>query len=478
VRGKIKNTQNQLTANDVEALEIIEIIRKHRARLALSVGELGNIYTVFFHDLVVHFTGIVIQRRVSGEYVDGILFPWVDKSYSLDPFYLDIQLDRIKSLTQDPKTWLRRQAFCSVALGEALPISGYGRLFASQFVNLLGGYKEFVRGYLQYQEQQIEDLAAMACEICTVFAIRRPEIIVDNWRRYALLHTTGVQEVVCENGIILGTRNNLQNRKLAVNYLQQGKEVVAITHGEVANSVMDEPPFGYSERTLCKTLIDYGDFDKSGRFNAPLVAPEKRLYRTSVAVSDLHRPSDRIVLPSRERVSALYIPTTYSGNGLYGPFHCYEDCVYRDWHFDLFASFSGLTFKVHPKSRADPPRGVRFDNRRLEVCINDYNLLVFDYFATGAMLALASEKPVIYFDIGLRQLHPYFLSQLKKRCEYARIDLSGHRTYQVKEILASIWSKSIPRSNLDIVRFSVSRESKFDLVELFSAVNKGVSPNW
>jgi hypothetical protein len=98
-----------------------------------------------------------------------------------------------------------------------------------------------------------------------------------------LLHTTAEQQILHERGLLLGTRNNLQNRKLATNYLQQGKEVVAVTHGEVANSVMDEPSFGYSERTLCSTLVGYGDFNQDGSFNVSWVSPQRRLYRSGLS---------------------------------------------------------------------------------------------------------------------------------------------------------------------------------------------------
>jgi len=160
---------------------------------------------------------------------------------------------------------------------------------------------------------------------------------------------------------------------------------------------------------------------------------------------------------------------------LYGPFHAFEDLKYRKWQDAVCRTLKGVTFKVHPKSRSGPIAGVRLEKRPLEFCIKDYDYLVFDYFATGAMLGLVSNKPVIYCDIGLRNLHPDFLNHLKNRCEYVKIDLENldknYLTIQLSEALSS--QKSF--SNEGIKKYVFCKSNNFSWKEIFLRLNSGKS---
>lgn len=467
------NIDRSIRPLDLDGLAIVDTVKQYHTQLTADVGSIGNICLVFMHDLVVHFSGILIQRAALEHYPDKVVFPYVDKHYAISPYEIGAGSFRIAESQIGLKSWLRRLELSRTALGEALPFGYRHDRLAAKVVNLLGSHKPFTRVYLPRRDEQIRVLCDLVMQLCRTFEIPGSDIVWRNWQQYVMQHTIANQFTIHDRGLLLGTRNNLQNRKLAVNYLQQNKEVVAVTHGEVANSVMDEPPFGYSERTLCSTLIDYGNFDQDGTYNAPLVRPQQRLYRNAPLAQALHRPSEHIELPGRNRCKALYIPTTYSGNGLYGPFHIYEDTKYRRWQRGLFAGFVGLTFKAHPKSRSIPLSGVPVDKRRLEDCIGDYDLLVFDYFATGSMLALVSDKPVIYFDIDLRRLHPQFMQDLKNRCEYVKIDLAGPLKQQVDSALTQFWSAGTVRSSAAITRYSLYSQNSFSWVALFRALNRG-----
>lgn len=478
LRKSVNSVNSMPQSIDTDLLVIIELIKKRFQTLSMEVGPIGNIFTIFMHDLVVHFSGILMHRAALERYPDEVKFPWVNKNYALLPYTTDIHTNGRLNLANQLKSSLRRLPLSRVALGSALPFGYRQEWFAAKAINLLASYKPFVQAYLPQRNQQIDGLLDFVIDLCRLHGIPRVETVRENWQQYCAFHTSDEQPVFREHGILLGTRNNLENRKLAVNYLQQGKEVIAITHGEVANSVMDEPPFGYSERTLCTTLIDFGDFDCDGEYNAPLISPRQRFYRSAPVARSIHRPCDDIQLPNRQYCRALYIPTTYTGNGLYGPFHIYEDALYRRWQQALFGTFPGLTLKAHPKSRSQPPADIRVERRQLEACILDYELLVFDYFATGSMLALMSDKPVIYFDIGLRRLHPNFIKDLKSRCEYAKIDLAHNMEEQVRVALVCIRSAGVVRSNLAMAHYALCERPSFNWLELFSAAASGTPPSW
>ncbi len=460
---------------DSDTLKVIEQIKRTYIEVSSEVGEAGNILLLFAHDLAVHFSGILIHREAQEHYADDFSFPYINRQYATSPHRVGTASFESTVVGHGLKTYLRRLPLSHVALGEALPFGYRQDLIAAKWINLMGNYKPFVQAFLPRYKDQMQVLHDLIMQICFSIDIPDREVIWTNWHQYITLHTTPNQRVVCERGLILGTRNNLQNRKLATNYLQQGKEVVAVTHGEVANSVMDEPPFGYSERSLCSTLVDYGDFDQDGIFNRPWMLPKKRLYRSGPSALAAYKPSDHIVLSDRSRSRALYIPTTYTGNGLYGPFHAYEDAVYRRWQSGLVEAFPNLTFKVHPKSRSAPLEGVALDKRQLEDCISEYDLLVFDYFATGSMLAMVSDKPIIYCDIGLRRLHVEFLQDLKNRCEYVKIDLNCPIKPQLNDALLRCWANSVRRSNEEMKRYVFCEKTTFNWIDLFRTLEKGQS---
>jgi len=475
----MRSVEQNLQETDRVSLALVEVLKSRFQETTTVVGPVGNLYTVFFHDLMLHFSGILIHRIAREHYRDPVQFPRVNKHYALSPYSVSSQ-DLVPSPSgRRLKTLVRRLPLSRVALGEALPF-GYGQgQVTSKIINLLGSFKPFVRAHLPKQREQIDSLLDTVDEVCRLYEIPRRGIVRENWCRYAKFHTTEIQAPLRERGIILGTRNNLQNRKLAVNYLQQDKEVVAITHGEVSNSVMDEPPFGYSERTLCTTLIDYGDFDEDGDYNRALLNPVQRFYRSAPTVAGQYRSSSRIRRPDPSRCRTLYIPTTYSGNDLYGPFHIYEDAVYRQWQSILFEVLPRLTMKTHPQSKYEPSvPGALIERRQLEECIADYDLLVFDYFATGAVLAVMSNKPVIYFDIGLRRLAPKFATDLRDRCEYAKISLSSDMRKQCADAMEKFWSADREWSNSEIFQYSMCEEEHFHWPSLFKAVSTGLPPSW
>ena len=64
---------------DTKALVIVEQLKRYHGQLSNEVGPVGNIFLIFTHDLVVHFSGILIQRGALEYYGDHVIFPWVNK---------------------------------------------------------------------------------------------------------------------------------------------------------------------------------------------------------------------------------------------------------------------------------------------------------------------------------------------------------------------------------------------------------------
>jgi hypothetical protein len=331
---------------------------------------------------------------------------------------------------------------------------------------MIGGLQAPTKAYLSIQKEQLDALSDVIEDICNEHQIPKYGTIQRNWMNFSKLHTTLERKTLKQNRIILGTRNDLQNRKLAVNFLQQGKEVVGFTHGEITNAVFDEPPYGYSERSLCSVLVEYGDYDKDGIHNRALIRPGKTLYRSSGVIKSRFTTNESIGRTKLGKARILYIPTTYTGNSVYGPFHVYEDSVYREWHKALMVALPTLTFKAHPKSRGQIGGSARIQRGWLEDCIDHYDVLVVDYLSTASVLSLTTQKPVIFFDIGLRRLSEEFMEDVGRRCKYVKIDINGDLLGQVKECLDEYESETNEWSNREMAKYSICLEDSFNWVDL------------
>ena len=305
---------------DAEIVTIVEMIYRYHQEMSEIVGPVGNIFTVFCHDLAIHFSGILLQRAASGSYVDVPTFPYVDKRYAISPYRIDLPTAPNPTAKWDYKNWLREIQIIPLAMGNSLPYGYKQQWLTSKLVSLHGTFQRPVRGFLPKRRQQIETLLSCISELCSDHAVPAVGTVQNNWARYADIHTIEVQKCLNQNIIILGNRQDLQNRKLAVNFLQQDKEVVAFTHGEIASVVFDEPMYGYAERTLCSTLVEYGKQDVEVPNSKVLVRPKAILHRNSSVAQTQYRRSECIESRDLNESQVLYIPTTYVGNQIYGHF--------------------------------------------------------------------------------------------------------------------------------------------------------------
>ena len=109
---------------DSDTLTVIDQIKRFHTEMSSEVGEVGNIFLVFAHDLVVHFSGILIQREAQEHYADNVSFPYINKQYAISPYRVGTAGFQSPMADHGLKTHLRRLPLSHVAVGEALPF-GY-----------------------------------------------------------------------------------------------------------------------------------------------------------------------------------------------------------------------------------------------------------------------------------------------------------------------------------------------------------------
>ena len=439
--------------SDSAAVNIFHDLKSHFLASAQEYGPAGTVIGLFFHDLMVHFTSILIHRDARNSYGEGFIFPFVNQTYAKEPFAIpEFTLDTSKSefLVRS----IKKMPLFPFGVGDAIPMSIGREKIEKILISILGVTHGITTAYIIRRRQQLIYLSAVIDEICEKYSINNSDQIIRNWDRYAQLHTTTEQRSITQQVIILGTRCQLNNRKLAVNYLQQQKEVVGMTHGEVSNAVFDEPIFGYADCSYCTRLIDYGTPRVFGELNYPLIAPKKVLYRTSFPVHKISRKSEEIEHAPLNSERLLYIPTMYSANKLYGPFRNFEDEVYRGWQKILLDIFPGIIVKTHPKSLTGWDYQCKTELRNLIDCISEYEGIILDYCSTAATLAFSTDRPIIFFDLGLRNLSPEYRKDIRQRCHYVEVP-ELHDSEHVREEIRYKLQTQTRKRNSQMRKYSV-----------------------
>jgi len=455
-----------IDTNDA-VLSVIKVLSSYEKEINLGVASIGNIYSIFFHDLVIHFSGIIIQRESVESGTSIAKFPYVSREYALYPAPVSSNYFKTSVSGNSLKRRLREMRLLSYSIGNALPFGYKQDYWLSKLVNLLGEHQRPVKVFIRQMDLQLDSLSDCISDICIQHAIPNYDVIRDIWLEYVRYQSTEELKPATSKILLIGSRYDLQNRKLSHNYLEQGKEVIAFTHGEIASTIFDEPMYRYGEWSLCSTLVEYGKIRLKPKHEGLMLAPKQTLYRNSKVAMSKYRQSDMILPTKLDGMKLLYIPTTYVGDEVYGPYHSYADSVYWEWHSAILRVVPSVVFKTHPKSRGSMRAPGPEDRRWLDDCINEYDVLIVDYVATSTVVAMLSDKPVLYFDIGLRRLAQDFQEVVKERCHYISVDINGNLDQQLQEGIASFSLAKCCWSNLKLTQYCFSKNTSFHWRDIF-----------
>jgi hypothetical protein len=445
---RIKDTDSSIN-------RVVQQLFARERELRQAVKTRGNMLTMFFHELLIHFSGILIQREYQSTSGSEPTFPYVNHAYGTHPYTYDFSKNRSTHKNNRLSAVLHRMRVLPVARGEAIPFGHKQDRLQSIFVNALTAHQGPETGFVSRLSLQVDALESLIREICLEQMINGADTVVTNWSQYVRTHCSPQQVKVAAERLIIGNRQNLQNRKLAQNYIEQNKEVIAFTHGEISSTVFTEPMYDYAERGLCTHLVDYGNVKQPKRANI-LLPPQRISSRSSSIARSVFSHSEEITGKQFTNAKTLYVPTTYVGDYIYGPSHAYHDSVYQEWHQAIGSVIPSVVFKTHPKSKATFPFLFNTDRRWLDDCISEYDIYILDYFATSTVRACLTDKPIIYFDIGLRPLTETFIRVLKKRCFYWKIDINGNLKEQLNEALTRFQTPGNCWSNMDIAEYCIA----------------------
>lgn len=251
--------------------------------------------------------------------------------------------------------------------------------------------------------------------------------IIDNMIKSYLLNSP--QKPLRANAVLLGTLAMISHRFFAARAQAEGIPVAVLLHGEIAG-VLDEPIFGYGELSFADVTIGYGrrgqELLPGGKYVKSLFENHKPKYIESSAntIIRIRERGNVSRLAELRSPRFMYIPTMFSGNLRYGPFRDVHDSIYLCWQQSILSELykrapGGVMRKGHPKDRSglNPnfPKIIQIGGYLQEV-LTKADVYVLDYFSSAFAIVAATKKPVIYIDIGLRNIGDSARARIQERC--------------------------------------------------------------
>ena len=102
----------------------------------------------------------------------------------------------------------------------------------------------------------------------------------------------------------------------------------------------------------------------------------------------------------------MYVPTSLSGMSPYGPFRSFSDKSYIKWHKNIIKSYPKLIVKAHFKGSRHIENLSGVITKRFESVLDSADIFIFDYVSTALTIAIATNKPIIFFNLNVNKLKP------------------------------------------------------------------------
>jgi hypothetical protein len=233
--------------------------------------------------------------------------------------------------------------------------------------------------------------------------------------------------------LVTGTLGELRTRLTALSAMARGVDVLTFHHG-AQYMIWDEPYYELYEGSLPDFKVVYGNPELQRRaravtHSANVRGSEVRLFsRTDKTIQQLSSTAPVGNLTSLQGKSVLYLASEFE-SVRYGPFRDIHPSTYLAWQQQLLAWLQAQAgappaVRLHPKrpSIHFDPQGYPLSAGDLLEEIGHADVLVVDYPTTSLPIALATNKPVLYFDLGIRQLFPAATSAIDSRCMSAITD--------------------------------------------------------
>jgi hypothetical protein len=443
---------------DRVCLKIYDALRVASDNLAVTVGHY-NIYSAFFHVLMCFCTSAYLNNREKYSSDTHPQYPFVDFSYlssSKKEFW--------RRDVGSEKNSFKRQIYLtlvpfflriigSLKLKEVKHIHltfGVLRFFDILILTINGFHIQFVKRQqkltLRNSSYQIKHLRKTLSNIFMEHICPIPDNLLNSL--FDRILECCIFE--CYQGkpdyVIVGSLAVLENRIAALNCKDSGGTVIAFSHGTNSTLSFDEPYVGYGELSFADFYFDYGSRLDQGLSRHQLTlnnyAP-KLIRRSSKKIHSLLKSRSNKVTEYSGMGRPLYVPNGFSGPNRYGPFRDISDVIYMRWQKALIKTLPNIIYKVYPSNHLPsyqlfednlPVRVIKENLQKIDI-ENVCDFIILDYFATAHSIASATSKPIIYFNLGLRNINCETKDIFLSRVYWVDVDLNSDLEDQITDAI-------------------------------------------
>jgi hypothetical protein len=232
--------------------------------------------------------------------------------------------------------------------------------------------------------------------------------------------------------LITGSPVKIPIRAEAAYALSKNIPTICVDHGNETGTA-DHPSWGYDEQSYSSHFIGYGragvkavndgDYLKSLYNNNPkYIESNCSFIKNTYANSSVMELNNEI-----SKLKIAYIPTKLMGSKRLGPFLSISDEDYLKWQRYLFNSFNNLEYKAHPKQNIIVNiENIKIVRDPIEDCIDNYECFFTDNVLSTAFANIAAtNKPIIYFNIGFGNLTITAETAIRERVIWIDIDINN-----------------------------------------------------
>jgi len=249
-------------------------------------------------------------------------------------------------------------------------------------------------------------------------------------KKFILSYLTDNKNKIDYKLLIVGTQLNMEARIESAKAMSLGFNVISISHGEGSELIGDEPRNGAGTLTYNDYFLNYGSYNdeciddsiyNKGLFHKTIIKGSnssicKKIFRPNFKIKKFDDFSSPYL---------MYVPTNFQFNLRQGPYHSIPDQIYYSWQKKMKKIFPHAMYKVHPKQK------FKIDLKFSKTIFGSFeekhiqaDAYIFDCITTAFQIASATDKPIIYFDIGFRNLSDIVIDHIKERVLYINCNIN------------------------------------------------------
>ncbi|MDA9651504.1 hypothetical protein N9T16_02345 [Pelagibacteraceae bacterium] len=270
--------------------------------------------------------------------------------------------------------------------------------------------------------------------------------------------------------LIIGTPAKFYNRIASINSYCLGANVIGVLHGEESGSV-SAPAWRFDDRSCSHSLIGYGSggsYQKNQDINFLSLDNIHQDYIESDCESLKYHYINKSIetLNTSTPKKGLYISWRLNNTSVINPYDIMDIQDYIEWQNFLLDKYPEVSIKVHPKQK----NIINYKNNKvfgnLIDQIKSYDFFIFDYVSSTAFAQIAAtNKPIIYYNLGLSKFTNDGISHLKERVIWCDVNICNNN--DGFELFSENKEKKI---NMFTKFFSLSNSKKSRIDALFDTI--------